>query len=125
MTAGTNCRVAVWRWLFTTDDSVGGAEPTGSYVYNDMLGFLQEQPQEQLLLQQGMETQRIFHMNVLPAWYTIYERDEIEVVAPTDHVFYEKRFRVLNVTHSSHNRRDPRGYILLTLRRSDRSHEQQ
>lgn len=125
MTAGSNCRVSVWRWLFVEDDSVGGAEPTGTYVYNDMIAFLQEEKVEQVLLQQGLEVPRLFTANVVPSWYTIYERDEIEIMAPTDHGYYGERFRVIDSHRSSHNRRDPRGYLMLTLVRSERSHGQQ
>ena len=125
MTAGINCRAAIWRWLFTTDDSVGGASPTGTFIYNDVGAFLQEQPAEQLLLQQGLETQKIFQANVYPGWYYIKERDEFEVTAPTDQYHYGDRFRVVNARPSSHNRRDPRGYIMLTMVRSEVAHDRQ
>lgn len=123
--SGVNCRFALWRWTFTTDDSVGGAEPTGTFVYNNISAFLEEKPVEQLLLQQGLETQKIFQANVYPGWYIIYERDEVEIIAPTDHVYYGKRFRIINARHSSHNRRDPRGYIMLTMLRSVKAHDTQ
>lgn len=123
--AGVNCRVSIWRWTFSTDDSVGGAEPTGTFVYRDVATFLQEQPEEQLLLQQGLETQKTFQANIYPGYYTVYERDEVEIIAPSDHVYYGKRFRITNARYSSHNRRDPRNYIMLTLVRSVRAHEQQ
>lgn len=125
MTAGMNCRASIWRWTFTTDDAVGGAEPTGSYVYNDVGAFLQEQPIEQLFLQQGLETQKPFQANVYPGWLIIQERDEFEITAPEDHYYRGDRFRIVNVRHSSHNRRDPRGYVLLTMLRSEKAHEHQ
>lgn len=123
--AGRNCFLSVWRWQFLEDDSVGGALPTGTYVYRDLPSFLMQNPEEQLLLQQGLEIHRTFTAQVVPHWLTIYERDEVEVIAPTDHPFYGKRFRVTNIRYSTHPRRDPRGYILLDLTRSDRAHGQQ
>lgn len=125
MTAGINCRTSIWRWTYDEDDSVGGAEPTGTFVYRDIGTFLQEQPVEQLLLQQGMETPRIFNATIYPGWLTIYERDEVEVITPTDFAYYGDRFRVIHARPSSHNRRDPRSYMMLTLTRSERAHEHQ
>jgi len=123
--AGRNCLLSVWRWKFLVDDSVGGAVPTGTYVYRDLPALLMENEEEQLLLQQGLETQKTFSANIVPHWLIINERDEIEVVAPTDHPYYGKRFRITNIRFSTHNRRDPRGYILLSLSRSVRAHGQQ
>ena len=124
--AGVNCRGSIWRWTFTGyDDSVGGANPSGTYVYNDVSAFLQEEPEEQLLLQQGLEIQKIFKANVYPGWLDIRERDEFEVTTPTDHYHYGDRFRIINARPSSHNRRDPRGKIMLTMRRSEVAHAHQ
>jgi hypothetical protein len=107
------------------DDEVGGAEPTGTYVYTNVSSFLQEQPVEMLLLQQGLETQKIFEANAYPGWYAIKEGDEFVVTAPTDFYHYGDHFRILNSRPSSHNRRDPRGYIMLTMVRSEIAHEHQ
>jgi hypothetical protein len=86
---------------------------------------MQEQPEEQLLLQQGLETLKTFQANIYPGWLAIKERDEFEVTAPSDHYHLGDRFRVINVRPSSHNRRDPRGYVMLTLMRSEVAHGQQ
>ncbi len=125
MMAGVNCLLSIWRWSFTSDDDTGGAAPTGTYVYRDVRAFLEEQPEEQLLLQQGLETQKVFKARITPGYLTIYERDEVTVVAPSDHYYYNKRFRVTNVRPAVMNRRDPRAYTLLTLLRSERAHVRQ
>jgi hypothetical protein len=125
MTAGLNCRSAIWRWLYLEDDEVGGATPTGTYIYNDVGSFIQEQKAEQLLLQQGLEIQRVFWATIVPAWYIIKEGDEFEVTSPSDHAFIGDRFRIIHRTYSSHNRRDPRGYIMLDMIRSEETHEHQ
>lgn len=125
MTAGRNCLLSIWRWLYEEDDSVGGAVPTGTFVYRDVPAMLQENKEEQLLLQQGLEIHRTFVANIVPHWLIVYEGDEVEVIQPTDSAHYGKRFRVINIRYSTHNRRDPRGYIALTLTRSERSHGQQ
>ena len=124
--AGINCRASIWRWTFATDDSVGGAYPTGTFIYTDALAFMQEQQEEMLLTQQqGLETRKIFKANLYPGWYAIKEEDEFEVNAPTDHTFYGDRFKIIRVAHSSHNRRDPRGYVMLTMTRSEVAHAHQ
>lgn len=123
--AGVNCFLSVWRWTYTADDAVGGAEPTGTFVYRDVRAFLEEQPEEMLLLQQGLETLKTFKARIVPGYLTIYERDEVEVTAPSDHYYYGKRFRVINTRPSTHNKRDPRAYTLLTLTRSVRAHGSQ
>lgn len=123
--AGMNCRASIWRWSFVTDDRVGGALPTGTYIHQDLAAFLQEEPEEQLLLQQGLEIERIFHARVIPGYLDILERDEFEVTAPADHVHYGDRFRIIHARPSVMNRRDPRNYLLLTLVRAEKAHERQ
>jgi hypothetical protein len=125
MGAGFNIRVNVWHVKFAKDDSVGGAVPTGTVVYHDIMAKIQQEPVEMLLMQQGLETEHVYKMNIIPGTLAIYERDEIEISKPLDHPYYGQKFRVKNVQYSSHNPRDSRNYIMLTLTRSDRMHEQQ
>lgn len=124
MTAGINCKGSIWRWRYIQDDVSGGATPTGTYIYRDIPTFLQENPVEQLLLQQGLETQKSFSANIYPGYYIIKEGDEFEVIAPSDHYHYGDRFRIINA-RPFHNRRDPRSYMALTMIRSEESHEHQ
>lgn len=125
MTAGLNLRIDVWRITTPTDDVVGGAITTGTVVYSGVEAFMQESPQSMVFSEQGLETLSIFNMTVSPGTLTIYERDEVEVVEPHDHYYHGKRFRVITSRHSSHNPRDPRNYLILTVTRSDRMHQLQ
>lgn len=125
MTAGLNLRCNIWRISYDPDDEVGGAVITGSVLHESMLLNLQEEPAEQLLLQQGLETQKIFTGTVVPGNKDIRERDELEVTFPYPHVFYGKRFRILNVRHSSFAPTNPRDYTLLTMVRSVEAHSLQ
>jgi len=122
--AGNNIKISLWRINYDDDNSVGGAVTTGT-----CLGIyparLQANPEEQLLLQQGLETERTFKLNLVPGYIDIRERDEIEVYAPTDHVYYGQRFRVRSVSYSSMNKRDPRNYMMITLTRDVRAHDRQ
>jgi hypothetical protein len=122
MTAGQNLRCTVFRYTEGTDDLVGGATVTGTAVYTNIQLRLEEQPVQQLLLQQGLETQKTFEGIVVPGTMIIKERDEIEVTYPIEDVRYGKRFRIINARPSSMNTRDPRSYITLTLVRSERAH---
>ena len=123
--AGYNIRVDIWRMATDSDDEVGGAMITGSVVYSGIQAFMQEQPTEMLLEQQGLPTLSIFNVTLIPGTLIIYERDEIEITKPLDHPLYGKKFRIMNHRYSSNNPRDPRNYILLHVTRSDRMHQQQ
>lgn len=127
MVAGLNIHFRVWRIDYGTDDAVGGAMVTGSISYEHLIGRLQANPPSQLLLQQGLETVRTFNLMVRPGTLDIDERDEVEVVYPTpdDHPYYHKRFRVRGVQDTNFHPRDERGYLLLSLTRSEEAHAQQ
>lgn len=123
MTAGLNIKIAAWRITNEADNSVGGAITTGTVTgyYNARLTAV---PPSQLLLQQGLEVDRTFNLTVQPVG-DIRERDEIEVIEPTDHVYYGARFRVRGVTYSDFNPRDPRAYMLLSVSRNVIAHGRQ
>lgn len=124
MTAGLNKKAHIWR-MSTQDDSVGGAMATGTVRYYNVPIRMQANPDEQLLLQQGLETQKTFSATLKPGTLDIRERDELEIVAPVDDFYYGDRFRIRSVRHSDFNTRDPRNYIMLELVRSVRAHDSQ
>lgn len=125
MTAGFNVWLNVWRYTYGNDDAVGGAMPTGTVVYSHIPARFQANPEEQLLLQQGLETQRTFKATLGPGTLNIQERDEVELTHPFDHHYFGVHFRVVGVSYSDHNPRDPRNYLMLTLMRSVKSHANQ
>jgi hypothetical protein len=124
MVAGNNLKVRIFRINYSSDNEVGGAVVTGTYI-GDYPARLYQVPEEQLLLQQGLETERIFRLTMSPGYIDVNERDEIEIIAPTDNVYYGQRFRVRSVTYPVMNKRDPRSYMLLTLSRSTSAHVRQ
>lgn len=117
MVSGLNLLIRIHRITYLADDSVGGAQPTGT-SYADYQARMQANPDEQLLLQQGLETNRTFSVVLVPGNKDILERDEVEIIRPTDHPYYGLRFRIVSMRHSDHNPRDPRNYSLLTLTRN-------
>jgi hypothetical protein len=88
MTAGLNIQIKLWRMANADDDSVGGAQITGSPI-GLYPARLQANPTEQLLLQQGLETVRTFTCVTVPGTTTFYERDEILDMLTIIHVILE------------------------------------
>lgn len=125
MTAGSNCRVDIYRIGWGTDDLVGGAVTTGTLQYQNVYCRFQANPEEQLILQQGLETVRTYSAVIIPGTLDIRERDEVEVAQPTDHQYYGDRFRVVGMRFADFPPRDPRNYIMLQLTRSVRAHNNQ
>lgn len=121
MVAGLNLEVRVWKIAFQPDDDVGGAVTSGSVYYPNFPARLQAVPPNQILLQQGLETQRVFIMVCRPT-FLIYERDEIEITKPETHQYFGERFRVAGVTISNFHPADARGYLILSLIHSERAH---
>ena len=124
MTAGRNMRFQVWRMIADADndDEVGGAQITGSMVYDNIWGRMQGNMPSQLLLQQGLETKRTFIINVRPATLLILEADELQVKSPSTHLYYGTRFVVDGVTISNFHPGDKRGYLLLNCSHSEVAH---
>ena len=126
MVAGFNIKVSVWRVSFATaDDEVGGAITTGTYVYTNIPARLHEKPTDHVFFQQGIETVKTFQMTVKPSTLVIHERDEIEITWPSEHRFYQDRFRVMGDAYSNFHPREERGYLILDLTRSVRAHANQ
>lgn len=125
MVAGGNIQVQIWRMAERDDDYVGGASISGTVVYQNLMSRMQAQEENQLVMQQGLETVRLFRFTIVPGNLDIRERDELEVTAPYDYPYYGDRFRILSVRYSDHTPRDPRHYMLLLANRSVRAHNQQ
>lgn len=123
--AGSNVQGRIWRIWQSTDDAVGGAMITGTVVHNNVWARIQQQPEEQLLLQQGLETFKTWTALIAPVTLDIEERYEFEVTLPLNYYLYGKRLRVINVRQADFVPSDGRNYILLTLTRSEKAHAQQ
>ena len=123
--AGMNCRGNIWRINYSPDDIVGGAVTTGTLQYQDVHTRFQANPEQQLILQQGLETQRTYTATIFPGTLDIRERDEWECSKPLDHMYYGMRFRIVGVRYADHNPRDPRNYLIIQMVRSVRAHTQQ
>jgi hypothetical protein len=122
MPAGMNSRVRIWRLANEADDVVGGAMLTGSVQYEDVRARIEANPEDQLLLQQGLETTKTFNALVVPGTLDILERDELQITRPTHHPYYAVRFRIVGVQRSSMDNYNPNTYTRLSMVRSVTSH---
>lgn len=125
MIAGCNTKVRIWRITTPDDDSSGGALISGTILYENVPARIQQQPEQMLLLQQGLETLKVFTANVYPGTLDIRERDELEVTFPANYQIYGQRMRITNARPADFAPNDRRNYMLLTMTRSVQAHAQQ
>lgn len=121
MTAGLNACMRVWRITNPTDDNVGGAMLSGTIAYDSIRCRPTPFAPSQLLVQQGIETHRVFGIITRPPNMVIYERDVIEITGPSYHPNFGDRFRVVQVQRTAIHPADRRGYMTLLCDRYDRS----
>ena len=122
MTAGLNVRFDVYSMDNLDDDSIGGAIVTGTLVAQSVHGRFAQQKPNYLLLQQGIEVNKIWNVVAKPFGTDIEEKDEIEIVYPVNHPYYGERFRVTGTEYSSHHPSDPRGYLILYVEKREYVH---
>lgn len=125
MTAGFDLKGKVWRIFYPDDDNIGGAQSSGTVIYNPIDLRLHAIEPDQVFLQQGLETIKTFRATVRDHTLMIYERDEIEIIWPPEHHYYGDRFRVDGNMESNFHPRDTRGYLILNVSRSERAHAKQ
>ena len=88
MVQGSNVRCQIWQITQDTDDSAGGAMTTGTVIHTNVPARIQQQKEEQILLQQGLETPKIWTAIVTPVTLSLEERYELEVTCPTNYYLY-------------------------------------
>jgi len=123
MVSGINSKARIWRLSNKDDDVVGGAMLSGTVQYANILCRMDAIPSEQLLLQQGLETTKMFTATLVPGNLDIRERDELEIIAPYDHVYLGNRFRIIEVRRQIFNARNPNNYMVVTMDRRIRAHD--
>jgi hypothetical protein len=122
MPGGMTTRVRIHRYSYDEDDAVGGAMPTGTVLHSNVHARIEANPEDQLLLQQGLETIRTFNALIAPGTLDVRERDELEIYRPVYHQYYGVRFRIVGVQYSSMDKYNPNNYMRLSMIRSVRSH---
>jgi hypothetical protein len=119
--AGLNLKGRVWRLLQSQDDDQGGSVPTGMILYEPVFSRIKSEKPTLALLEQGLETPEIFSAHFSYSAYSstgtfdVQHNDQYEVTAPVISSFYQKKFVIIGVQHSSFD--DQRRYLQVTLRR--------
>lgn len=120
MTLGLNCRFSIWRIAEVLgDDEVGGAIITGTPLYTNIHGRLESVKPTQLLLEQGMEFERLWDVMIRPYSLNVRERDELELTSPTSHKFYGDRFRIVQMDFAGMHPKDGRAFLQMRARHID------
>jgi len=122
MVAGANVFILIRKISEDSDDSSGGAMITGTVVHERVGARIQQDPEELLLLQQGMEINKVFKALCNPVTLDIDENYEVEVTAPPNYYLYGKPLKVINHRPADFVPSDGRNYVLLTLTRSHKAH---
>jgi hypothetical protein len=122
MTAGLNAGFRFIRLVYGNDDEVGGAYPTGTILYDNISGRLDEEPTDTSFYQQGLETKKIFSAMFWGNNLQYREQDEVEVMSPPNHEYFGQRFRVLSRNSSSNHPAQKRNVWISKLERSQTAH---
>lgn len=99
-----------------TDDYIGGAMVSGTFMVTGASARIEESEAPYLLLAQGMSVEKLYTLMLLPLQSGLFERDEVYVTFPPDHYLYNVLMRVISVTKDSLPRNN-RGHWEVTLRR--------
>jgi len=118
--AGNNLRARIWRWIYISDDEVGGSVPSGTIVYESVEARSQDSPPIISFAMQGVETDKIHQSYVYPGTLDIREYDQFEITSPPNHPYIGLKMRIDTVQKSNFHPADPRGYLLLTMTRMNK-----
>lgn len=122
MPAGINRIAELITFSYPSDDIVGGAQPSGTVVYQNLQVRIKSEEPTLALLEQGLQTPTIFTALIFPGNITVRHNDQIRFTAPVNDWFYNKKFRVIGEQLSSNHPAQDRNQIRVTLRRYEESH---
>jgi len=120
--AGITLLGTVIDYTYPSDDSVGGAVPSGTIVHLNVPMRISQMKPTQALLEQGIEDISLFEGFIYNHLLTITNNNEIEIIAPPNSQHYGKRYRCVgDAKYTSVGASDSRGYLLVTLKRIEKS----
>lgn len=119
--AGINCRVKVFRLVYN-DDDVGGSVASGTTIHESLEARIEQDLIDSGFYQQGLETVKTFSGLIWGHNLQVREQDEIEVVSPPNHVYINKKFRVMDARYDSRHPAIKQNYLLVKLVRSQIAH---
>lgn len=122
MIAGMNLKGRVWRLTASDrDDSIGGAVPSGTVIYENIQARIKAEEPTLALLEQGLETPTIFSAQLSYPYLTTgtfdyQHNDQYEVTDPPISPWYGKKFRIIGIQNVEYN--DARRYVNVKMRRT-------
>jgi hypothetical protein len=122
MPAGINRIAELITFSYPSDDIVGGAQPSGTVLYQNLNVRIKSEEPVMALIQQGVQTPTIYTALVFPGNITVRHNDQIHFTAPVNDWFYDKKFRVIGVQRSSNHPNLDSNQIRITLKRFEESH---
>lgn len=121
MTAGLNLKGRIWRLIANPyDDSVGGAVPSGTILYEPIFARIFAERPTLALLEQGLEVPTIFRGQLsypvlTTGTFNIQPNDQLEITFPPISPYYQKKFVLIGIQPPSFE--DGRHYVQVNLRR--------
>ena len=114
MTAGLLSKGRIWRFSneingVSTDDSQGGAVPTGTIIYTNVSARIFTEKPTLALLEQGLETPEMFQAILSPPTMILEHNDQYEELAPNISPFLNKKFVIISIQRPS--QMDSRAYL--------------
>ena len=125
MPAGYNQLARIIDIDYLPDDSIGGSVPTGTMIYDNLLVLVDPLKPTTALLEQGIETVKLFETAVSARASNIKENNQLIIYAPEESPYFNQTFRVVAVRHPSMRPNDPRSQIIITLKRFEDAHSNQ
>lgn len=122
MTAGSNIGIRVWHFVTIADDAVGGAVPSGTVIYEHAHARISQLKPTMPLLEQGIETNKLYSFAIDSRDLAIQEPDIIEITSPVTHFDYGKKYRALAIQRQSFAPNDRRQYLIVTASRIEQAH---
>jgi selenophosphate synthase len=123
MPAGYNAIAKILRYDYRDDDDIGGASPSGTVLLDSIWCRIEPIEPTMALLEQGLETVKLFRTTLDYNAKNVKENDELVVTAPIGSIYRDKAFRLISIQHSSLRADDPRSHVLVVMRRRDEAHQ--
>lgn len=108
---------------YPNDDSVGGAVPSGTVVYERLDARIEANMPTQVLMEQGVDVIPTWQVLIHPGNIDANHNDQIVFTAPQNDWFYGKKFRVVGITRSSSHFGNDRALIKFIVKRWGESHQ--
>lgn len=120
MTGGLIYTGRIWRFTYT-DDSQGGAVPTGTVIYLNVFARIVPQKPTLALLEQGLETPAIFSAMIAPGdKIALKNNDQFENTGPNISPYLGQKFVI--VSDPAASMLDGRKYWKVFMRKFEVAH---